>query len=170
MSRGSKQRGLLTSFWANRYKVSKFGRDRAVELHRSEFLEDPQYGERVHELSGKRLLCHCRATERCHAENLQGLFRKLYPCAFDVSKSQRAPLSSELNLLAKAREERVATIRLARKGKAYGHRIRGLNRALGSRRSEVSASSYFSKSTLWASLSEERLGFSSGHERQLSYA
>ena len=32
VGRGSKQRGLLPSFWANRYKASKFGRDRAVEL------------------------------------------------------------------------------------------------------------------------------------------
>ena len=40
VGRGSKQRGLLPSFWANRYKVSKFGRDRAVELHRKEVQED----------------------------------------------------------------------------------------------------------------------------------
>ena len=54
VGRGSKQRGLLPSFWATRYKVS-FGRDRAVALHRAEVREDPQYGRRVHELSGKRL-------------------------------------------------------------------------------------------------------------------
>ena len=36
IDRGSKQRGLLPSFWANRYKVLKFGRDRAVELHATE--------------------------------------------------------------------------------------------------------------------------------------
>ena len=29
VGRGSKQRGLLPSFWTNRYKVSKFGRDQA---------------------------------------------------------------------------------------------------------------------------------------------
>ena len=63
VGRGSKQRGLLPSFWANRYKVSKFGRDRAVELHATEVQEDPQYRLRIHELSGKRLLCHCRPAE-----------------------------------------------------------------------------------------------------------
>ena len=106
VGRGSKQRGLLPSFWANRYKVSKFGRDRAVELHPKEVQEDPQYGRRVHELSGKRLLCHCKATEKCHAQNLQELFRDLYPHAFDPSGSARTPLASELNILAKAREDR----------------------------------------------------------------
>ena len=69
IGRGSKQRGLLTSLWANRYKVSKFGRDRAAALHRAEVREDPQYGRRVHELSGTRLLCHCRQNEKCHADN-----------------------------------------------------------------------------------------------------
>ena len=63
---------------ANRYKVSKFGRDRAVELHRKEVQEDPQYGRRVHELSGKRLLCHCKPDEKCHAQNIQELFRDLF--------------------------------------------------------------------------------------------
>ena len=83
VGRGSKQRGLLPSFWANRYTLSEFGRDRAVELHTTGVREDLQYGRRVHELSSKRLLCHCRTTEKCHAENLQDLFRSLHPHAFD---------------------------------------------------------------------------------------
>ena len=99
------KRGLLPSFWDNRYKVSKFGRDRAVDLHRAEVREDPQYGLRVHELSGKRLLCHCRATEKCHADNLRELFIDWHPHAFDPTSSARPPLSSELNILAKARED-----------------------------------------------------------------
>ena len=106
IGRGSKQRGLLPSFWANRYKVSKFGRDRAIELHATEVQEDPQYRLRIHELSGKRLLCHCRPAEKCHADNLRALFRAQHPQAFDQSSSSRPPLSSELNILAKAREDR----------------------------------------------------------------
>ena len=102
VGRGSKQRGLLPSFWTNRYKVSKFGRDRAVELHRSEVREDLQFGRRTDKLSGKRLLCHCTATEKCHAENLQEVFWESHPHAFDPVRS----LSSELNILAKAREDR----------------------------------------------------------------
>ena len=84
----------------------KFGRDRAVELHATEVQEDPQYRLRIHELSGKRLLCHCRAAEKCHADNLRALFRAQHPQAFDPSSSARPPLSSELNILAKAREDR----------------------------------------------------------------
>ena len=106
IGRGSKQRGLLPSFWANRNKVSKFRRDRAVELHATEVQEDPQYRLRIHELSGKRLLCHCRAAEKCHADNLRALFRAQHPQAFDPSSSSRPPVSSELNILAKAREDR----------------------------------------------------------------
>ena len=101
-----RQRGPLPSFWANRFKVSEFGRDRAVELHRSEVNKYPQFGRRIHVLSGKRLLCHCKTTEKCHAENLQDLFRKLQPHAFDPARSERPPLSIELNILAKGREER----------------------------------------------------------------
>ena len=100
------RRELFPPFWANRYKVSKFGRDRAVELHRAKVQEDPQYGRRAHELSGKRLLCHCRTTEKCHAENVQDLFWELHPHAFDPSSSKRPALSRELNVLAKAREDR----------------------------------------------------------------
>ena len=91
---------------SNRYKVSVFGRDRAVALHRAEVREDPQYGRRVHELSGKRLLCHFRQNEKCHADNLRDLFRDRRPHAFDPRTSERPPLSSELNILSKGREDR----------------------------------------------------------------
>ena len=67
---------------------------------------DPQNGRRIHELSGKRLLCHCKLHEDCHGRNFQDLFRRLHPHAFDQACSDRPPLSSELNILAKAREER----------------------------------------------------------------
>ena len=105
IGRASKQRNLLPSFWATRYKVSKFGRSKAVELHKAEVNEDPQCGRRIHGLSGKRLLCHCKLHEDCHGRNLQDLFRRR-PHAFDPTCSDRPPLSGELNILAKAREER----------------------------------------------------------------
>ena len=43
--------------------------------------------------------------EKCHADNLRDLFRAQHPQAFDPSSSTRPPLSSELNILAKARED-----------------------------------------------------------------
>ena len=100
-----KQGDILPSFFANTYKVSKFGRSRAVELHKADVNEDPQCGRRIHGLSGKRLLCHCKLHEDCHGRNLQDLFRRR-PHAFDPTCSDRPPLSGELNILAKAREER----------------------------------------------------------------
>ena len=86
--------------------MSKFGRDRAVELHRVEVQEGPQYRLRIHELSGKRLLCHCQTPEKCHADDLRDLFRAQHPQALDLSSSARPPLSCELNILVKAREDR----------------------------------------------------------------
>ena len=93
VGRGSKQRGSLPSCRANRYKVSMFGRDRAAELHRAEVQEDPQYGVKVHELSGKRLLCHCRPNEKCHADNLRDLCRGWHPHDFDPQKDHRFPVN-----------------------------------------------------------------------------
>ena len=79
----------LTNCQTLRCKVCKFGRDRAVELHRAEVREDSQFGRRIHKLSGKRLLCHCRATEKRHAENLQDLFQKLHPHEVVVGEAPR---------------------------------------------------------------------------------
>ena len=38
---------------------------RRVELHKGEVYEDPQYRSRIHELSGKRLLCHPARANQC---------------------------------------------------------------------------------------------------------
>ena len=79
---------------------------RATQFLRVEVREDPQYGRRVHEQSGKRVLCHCRQNEKCHADSLRDLFRDRHPHAFGPSSSDRPLLSSELNILAKGREDR----------------------------------------------------------------
>ena len=105
VGRGSKQRGLLPSFWANRCKVSKFGRDRSVELHRAEIQEDPQHGLNVPELSGVAAVPLQNEREVPLVESPR-LFRDWHPHAFDPSSSERPPLSSELNILAKGREDR----------------------------------------------------------------
>ena len=60
----------------------------------------------MRELSGKRLLCHCRPDEKCHVDSLRDLFRDWHPHAFHPSSSERQPLSSKLNILAKGREDR----------------------------------------------------------------
>ena len=57
-------------------------------------------------LSGLRLVCHCKQHEDCHADALIKKFRKYFPDSFDRSSlGQRPPTASELDLLAKHREE-----------------------------------------------------------------
>ena len=43
--------------------------------------------------------------EKCHADNQRDIFRALHPQAFDPGSPARPPLSSELNILAEARED-----------------------------------------------------------------
>ena len=105
IGRGCKERLLMPSFWANRYKVARYGRSRCLALHKQEIEEDPQYERRIHELTGKRLLCHCRKNQSCHGDNLIQLYHRVYPAAYDRMVTDRAPTSAELNALAEARNE-----------------------------------------------------------------
>ena len=105
IGRGSKERLLMPSFWANRYKVARHGRTRCLALHKQEIEEDPQYERRIHELTGKRLLCHCRMNQSCHGDNLIQLYLQVCPNAYDRRVTVRAPTSAELNALAEARNE-----------------------------------------------------------------
>ena len=66
----------------------------------------PQCKHRVHELTRKRLLCHCRSKEQCHGDNLIQLYRLVYPNAYDRTDTTGPPTSAELNALAEARNER----------------------------------------------------------------
>ena len=45
----------MPSFWANRYKVARYGRTRCLALHKREIEEDPQYERRIHELTGEEV-------------------------------------------------------------------------------------------------------------------
>ena len=95
IGRGCKERLLMPSFWANRYKVARYGRTRCLALHKREIEEDPQYERRIHELTGKRLLCHCRTNQPCHGDNLIQLYLRVYPDAYDRRVTDRAPTSAE---------------------------------------------------------------------------
>ena len=53
IGRGCKERLLMPSFWANRYKVARYGRTRCLALHKREIEEDLQYERRIHELTGR---------------------------------------------------------------------------------------------------------------------
>ena len=105
IGRGCKERLLMPSFWANSYKVACYGRTRCLALHKREIEEDPQYERRIHELTEKRLLCHCRMNQSCHGDNLIQLYLRVYPDAYDRRVTDRVPTSAELNALAEARNE-----------------------------------------------------------------
>ena len=95
----------MSSFWANRYKVARHGRSRCLALHKQEIEEDPQCERRIHDLTGKRMLCHCRKNQSCLGNNLIQLYHRVYPAAYDRIVTDRAPTSAELNALAEARNE-----------------------------------------------------------------
>ena len=105
IGRGCKESLLMPSFWANRYKVARYGRSRCLALHKQEIEEDPQYECRIQDLAGKRMLCHCRENQSCHGNNLIQLYHRVYPAAYDRVATDRAPTSAELNALAEARNE-----------------------------------------------------------------
>ena len=89
-----------------KHKVARYGRTRCLALHKREIEEDPQCERRIHELTEKRLLCHCRMNQSCHGDNLIQLYLWVYPDAYDRRVTDRAPTSPELNALAEARNER----------------------------------------------------------------
>ena len=95
----------MPSFWANRYKVARYGRSRCLALHKQEIEEDPQYERRIHDLTGKRLLCHCRKNQSFHGNYLIQLYHRVYHAAYDRIVTDRAPTSAELNAPAEARNE-----------------------------------------------------------------
>ncbi len=61
---------LKRSPWANPYKVSEYGRERAVEMYRTRCLLDPAFLAGAEVLAGKDLACKCQVDELCHADVL----------------------------------------------------------------------------------------------------
>ena len=76
--RGSMDRGLKNSLWANQHIVSVYGWERCPELHGREITEDSQHRRRVHELNGSRLLCHCTPGQTCHGDNLVQSYKQVF--------------------------------------------------------------------------------------------
>ena len=106
VGRGCRQRGLRRSLYANDYKVSEFGRHTAIERFAEKLSRDSELQENLHTLSGKRLLCHCRPTEACHADSIISAFRDKFPEAFDRDDEEApAPTARILAYLALLRTE-----------------------------------------------------------------
>ena len=101
IGRGCKQRNLQRSPFANPYKVSVYGREAAVDLFAEHLGRDTTLSDSVWKLSGRRLLCHCKDSQRCHGDILISEFRRQFPRAYDHAP----PTASVLDFLARLREE-----------------------------------------------------------------
>ena len=98
IGRGTRQRSLG--------KVSEFGRDVAITKFREMLLQDESMFRSLWTLSGRRLICHCRPTERCHGDVLIEQFRVTYPNAYDrTAHGENPPEPRVLSFMAKLREE-----------------------------------------------------------------
>ena len=88
------------------FKVAEYGRDSAVAGFRDTLLLDRSPYASLWTLSGTRLVCHCRANERCHGDVLVEEFRKSHPTAYDRSDCHGAPPEpGGLSFMARLREE-----------------------------------------------------------------
>ena len=104
--RGSRQRNLGRSRYCNNFKVAEVGRDRAIQEFRTYLLGDKKLHGSLWTLSGRRLVCHCQLTQRCHGDVLVEEFKNSYPDAYDRNKLDGEPPSAAvLNFMARLREE-----------------------------------------------------------------
>ena len=71
IGRGCGRLGLPRSKWHNPFNLRDCsGRDQCLTRFRCYFLAAPDLLAALPELRGKRLACHCRRSERCHADIL----------------------------------------------------------------------------------------------------
>ena len=106
IGRGCKQRSLLRSAFANPYKVSTYGRTRAVAMFREHLESDLDLRNSVWALSGLRLVCHCTLSQECHGGILIDEYRRQFPDAHDRDDLRaKPPCSAVLNYMSRLREE-----------------------------------------------------------------
>ena len=106
IGRGSRQRNLGRCRYCNNFKVDEVGRDRAIQEFRTYLLGDKKLHGSLWTLSGRRLVCHCQLTQRCHGDALVEEFKNSYPDAYDRNKLDGEPPSAAvLNFMARLREE-----------------------------------------------------------------
>ena len=106
IGRGCRQRGLTRSVFGNPYKVCDYGRSQAVAKYRQLLDDSTELSSQLINLSGRRLLCHCKRFQQCHADAIIAKCAELCPGAHDRDRTaERVPTSEELNLMAILREE-----------------------------------------------------------------
>ena len=105
IGRGARQLGLEKSKWCNPYRVRDHGRRQALILFREHLKATPDMVAFISELQGKRLLCHCKASEECHADALIEAFLAEFPGSYVIGKSEDPPSQAVALAAAEAREE-----------------------------------------------------------------
>ena len=103
IGRGSSQRGLKKSLWCNPFNVSEYGRALAVSKFEHHLQTDQDLNEALWQLSGARLVCHCRLGESCHGDIFRTVFSKRFPEAYDRDSGNVKPPTAQV-LMAKLRE------------------------------------------------------------------
>ena len=79
IGRGSKERNLKPSIFGNQIKVGVHGRAEAIRRYESKLRENDELLKVLPQLSGLRLLCHCRPDQTCHADSISTVYRELFP-------------------------------------------------------------------------------------------
>ena len=67
IGRGSRERNLKPSVFGNPFKVAVHGRAGAIRRYEDMLRKNDDLLKRLPQLSGIRLVCHCRADQACHA-------------------------------------------------------------------------------------------------------
>ena len=89
IGRGCKQRGLTRSVFGNPYTLCDYGRTQAVAKYRQLLDDSPELSSQLINLSGRRLLCHCKRFQQCHADAIIAKFIELHPGAYDRAVNAR---------------------------------------------------------------------------------
>ena len=106
IGRGSRERNLKPSVFGNPFKVAVHGGSGAIRRFRGYLRKNDDLLKRLPQLSGFRLVCHCRANQACHADSIIKVYKSLFPAAFnreDISTAT-APSAEVLSRLASLRE------------------------------------------------------------------
>ena len=106
IGRGSRERNLKPSVFGNPFKVAVHGRSGAIRRYEAMLRKNDDLLKRLPQLSGFRLVCHCRANQACHAESIIKVYKSLFPAAFNREDIATATAGSEevLSRLASLRE------------------------------------------------------------------
>ena len=92
--------------FGNPYKLCNHSRAQAVAKYKQLLDVTPELSSQLINLSGHRLLCHCKRSQQCHADAIIAKFAELHPGAYDRDRAaERVPSSEELNLLSTLRQE-----------------------------------------------------------------